>query len=164
MTKKTNCASKASIEDFRDQVAQSLGLASGVLINLIDVLAIGPRPISPAEMTLSPLWGYRWSNLYTGIDRASQELAETIADQDWLQELRKQRLAWLASQVTYRIEAAHEFGGSSRIAELLDLSRRSCARRPASSRKTRYRQSPRAQLFLIREKRSRPRPILLRPR
>src|SRR5262249_50035044 len=36
--------------------------------------------------------------LYTGIDRASQELAETIADDDWLQELRKERLAWLASQ------------------------------------------------------------------
>jgi DDE superfamily endonuclease len=68
------------------------------LINLIDVLAIGPRPASPVEMTLSPLWGYRWSSLYTGIDRASQELAETIADDDWLQELRKERLAWLASQ------------------------------------------------------------------
>src|SRR5215468_1574982 len=98
MTKKTNCASKASIEDFRDHVAQRLGPASGVLINLIDVLATGPRPISPAEMTLSPLWGYRWSSLYTGIDRASRELAETIADDDWLQELRKERLAWLASQ------------------------------------------------------------------
>ena len=106
MTKKTNCASKASIEDFRDQVAQSLGLASGVLINLIDVLATGPRPISPAEMTLSPLWGYRWSSLYTGIDRASQELAETIADDDWLQELRKERLAWLASQKVIPVNPA----------------------------------------------------------
>src|SRR5262245_18393826 len=66
--------------------------------------------------------------------------------------------------VAYRIEAAHEFGGIYGVAELVDLSRRSCARRPASSRKTRYRQSPRAQLFLIREKRSRPRPILLRLR
>jgi len=93
-----NSASKASIEDFRDHVAQGLGPASEVLFNVIDVLAIGPRPASPVEMTLSPLWGYRWSNLYTGIDRASQELAETIADDDWLQELRKERLAWLASQ------------------------------------------------------------------
>ena len=98
MTNKTNCASKASIDDFRDHVAQSLGPASGVLINLIDVLAIGPRPASPVEMTLSPLWVYRWSSLYTGISRAGQELAETIADNDWLQELRKERLAWLASQ------------------------------------------------------------------
>jgi hypothetical protein len=95
---KTNSASKASIEDFRDHVAQGLGPASGVLINLIDVLVIGPRPASPVEMTLSPLWGYRWSSLYTGIDRASQELAETIADDDWLQQLRQERLAWLASQ------------------------------------------------------------------
>ncbi|HET7239419.1 MAG TPA: transposase [Terrimicrobiaceae bacterium] len=106
MTKKTNCASKASIGDFRDHVAQSLGPASGVLINLIDVLAIGPRPASPVEMTLSPLWGYRWSSLYTGIDRASQELADTIADDDWLQELRKERLAWLASQEVNPINPA----------------------------------------------------------
>src|SRR5215813_9495567 len=95
---KINCASKASIEDFRDRVAQSLGPASGVLINLIDVLAIGPRPASPVELTLSPLWGYQWSSLYTGISRASKELAETIEDDDWLQQLRKERLDWLASQ------------------------------------------------------------------
>jgi DDE superfamily endonuclease len=95
---KNKSASKASIKDFRDHVAQSLGPASGVLINLIDVLAIGPRPGSPVEMSLSPLWGYRWSSLYTGINRASQGLAETIAVDDWLQELRKERLAWLASQ------------------------------------------------------------------
>ena len=95
---KNKSASKASIKDFRDHVAQSLGPAGGVLLNVIDVLAIGPRPGSPVEMTLSPLWGYRWSSLYTGIDRASQELAATIADHDWLQELRKGRLAWLASQ------------------------------------------------------------------
>jgi Transposase DDE domain len=95
---KNKSASIASIEDFRDHVAQGLGPASGVLFNLIDVLALGPRPISPVELTLSCLWGYRWSSLYTGIDRASQELAETISDHDWLQQLRKERLAWLASQ------------------------------------------------------------------
>jgi len=106
MTKKTNCASKASIEDFRDHVAQGLGPASGVLINLIDVLAIGPRPASPVEMTLSPLWGYRWSSLYTAVDRASQELAETIADSDWLRQLRDERLAWLNSQAATSINPA----------------------------------------------------------
>jgi len=79
MTKKTNSASKVSIEDFRDHVAQGLGPASGALINLIDVLATGPRPASPVEWTLSPLWGYWWSSLYTAVDRASQELAETIS-------------------------------------------------------------------------------------
>jgi DDE superfamily endonuclease len=95
---KNKSASKASIKDFRDHVSRSLGPTSRVLVNLIDVLAIGPRPGSPVEMTLSPLWGYRWSSLYTCINRAGQELAETIADDDWLQELRKERLSWLASQ------------------------------------------------------------------
>jgi hypothetical protein len=82
---KLNSDSKTSIKDFRDHVAQGLGPASGVLINLIDVLAIGSRPASPVEMTLSLLWGYRRSSLYTAIDRVSQELAETIANDDWLQ-------------------------------------------------------------------------------
>src|SRR5215510_6315630 len=53
MTKKTNSASKVSIEDFRDHVAQGLGPASGALILLIDVLSTGPRPASPVEMTIS---------------------------------------------------------------------------------------------------------------
>jgi DDE superfamily endonuclease len=76
------------------------------LINLIDVLAIGPRPASPVEMTLSPLWGYRWSSLYNAIDRASQELAKTIADDDWLRQLREERFAWLASQEISSINLA----------------------------------------------------------
>lgn len=104
--KKPNSASKASIEDFRDHVAQGLGPASGVLFNVIDVLAVGPRPVSPVELTLSPLWGYQWSSLYTGIDRASQELAETISDDDWLQQLRKERLDWLASQEKVAVNPA----------------------------------------------------------
>ena len=62
---KNKSASKASIEDFRDHVAQGLGPASGVLFNVIDALAVGPRPIFPVELTLSPLWGSRWSSLYT---------------------------------------------------------------------------------------------------
>ncbi|HEU0180089.1 MAG TPA: hypothetical protein VFV58_38120 [Blastocatellia bacterium] len=103
---KNKSASKASIKDFRGHVSRSLGPASGVLVNMIDVLAIGPRPGSPVEMTLSPLWGYRWSSLYTGINRAGQELAETIADDDWLQELRKERLDWLASQEIISINQA----------------------------------------------------------
>lgn len=103
---KNKSASKASIKDFRDHVAQGLGPASEVLFNVIDVLAVGPRPASPVELTLSPLWSYRWSNLYTGINRASQELAETISDDDWLQELRRQRLAWLASQGKLEVNPA----------------------------------------------------------
>jgi len=56
---KNNSASKASIEDFRDHVAQGLGPASGVLFNLVDALEVGPRPASPVELTLSSLWGYQ---------------------------------------------------------------------------------------------------------
>jgi hypothetical protein len=55
MMMKPNSASKASMEDFRDRVAQGLGPASGVLIDLIDVLAIGPRLASLVEMTWGPL-------------------------------------------------------------------------------------------------------------
>ena len=87
-----------SIEDFRHHVAQGLGPARGVLLNLVDVLAVGPRPASPVELALSPLWGYDWSSLYTGINRAGQQLADTIADDDWLVQLRQARLDWLATQ------------------------------------------------------------------
>jgi hypothetical protein len=54
MTMKLNSDSKTSIEDFRDRVAQGLGPAGGVLINLIDVLAIGPRPavVDPNNWTV----------------------------------------------------------------------------------------------------------------
>lgn len=104
--KNKNNASKASIEDFRDHVAQGLGSASVVLINLVDVLAIGPRPASPVEISLSPLFGYQWNSLYTGISRAGEELAETIADDDWLQQLRKQRLQWLESQGVVSVNPA----------------------------------------------------------
>jgi hypothetical protein len=58
-----NSASKASIGDFRNHLTQGLGPAREVLFNLIDVLAIGPRPASPVKLTLIPLWGYHWSNL-----------------------------------------------------------------------------------------------------
>jgi len=88
MMMNSNSASKASIEYFRDHVAQGLRPAIGVLINLIDAWAIGPRLAAPVEMTLSPLWDCRWSSLYTAVDRSSRELAETIADDDWLRQLR----------------------------------------------------------------------------
>lgn len=116
--KKTNSASKASIEDFRDHVAQGLGPARGVLGNVIDVLAVGPRPVSPVELTLSPLWGYQWSSLYTGIVRASQALAATISEDDWLQQLRKARLDWLAAQAKV---ADHPALGQWRV-RILDAS------------------------------------------
>jgi hypothetical protein len=63
--------------------AQSLGPSSTVLLNLVDVLAIGPRPSSPVEMTLSELWGYECRSLCSALRRAGSELASTIEDQAW---------------------------------------------------------------------------------
>jgi DDE superfamily endonuclease len=102
-----NCgASKASIDDFRERVAQSLGTSSAVLLNLIDVLAIGPRPASAVEVALSPVWGYGWCSLYQALRRAGQDLGLTIEDPDWLQRLRSARLAWLREQGPIAVGAA----------------------------------------------------------
>jgi hypothetical protein len=97
--KKTNQrASQASIEDFRERVAQSFGPGSAVLLNLMDVLAIGPRPASPVEVALSQVWGYEWSSLYSALRRAGANLAPTIEDEDWLAQLRQAREQWLCEQ------------------------------------------------------------------
>ena len=80
-------ASTKSVQEFRDAVAASLGAGSGVLLNLIDVLATGPRPNSAVEVTLSALFAYDWSSLYQTLRRAEEQLAETIDEQDWLRHL-----------------------------------------------------------------------------
>jgi len=102
MRKNNQCASQASIEDFRERVAQSLGPSRAVLLNLIDVLAVGPRPASPVEVVLSELWGYEWSSLYSALRRAGEDLALTIEDGDWLQQLRAAREQWLLAQAVPR--------------------------------------------------------------
>ena len=48
---------------MRTAVAQSLGDGGAVLQNLIESLVVGPRPLRPVEVSLSPLWGYEWSSL-----------------------------------------------------------------------------------------------------
>jgi hypothetical protein len=68
-----------------------------VLQNVIESLVVGPRPLRPVEVTLSPLWGYDWSSLYAGVSRAADDLAATLVEDDWLQRLRTARLAWLAA-------------------------------------------------------------------
>jgi len=88
--------SRQSVNDFRDGVASSLGAGSAVLLNAIDVLAVGPRPATPVELTASDLFAFGWSSLYAAINRAGSELAPTIADEDWLKRLRDARLAHLA--------------------------------------------------------------------
>jgi len=98
MRKTNQRASQASIEDFRERVAHSLGPSRAVLLNLIDVLAVGPRPASPVEVVLSQVWGYEWSSLYSALRRAGADLALTIEDHDWLQQLRAAREQWLLKQ------------------------------------------------------------------
>ena len=74
MRKTNHCASQASIEDFRERVAQSLGLSRDVLLNLMDALAVGRRPASSVEVVLSQVWGYEWSSLYSALRRAGADL------------------------------------------------------------------------------------------
>jgi hypothetical protein len=92
---KKKTASTKSVQEFRDAVAASLGAGSAVLLNLIDVLATGPRPGSPVELTLSAMFAYDWSSLYQSLRRAEDQLAETIDQDDWLRRLRAARLNWL---------------------------------------------------------------------
>jgi hypothetical protein len=92
--KKENASTK-SVQEFRDAVVASLGVGSGVLLNTIDALAAGARPASPVELTLSALFAYDWSSLYQALRRAEEQLAETIAEDDWLCQLRAARLNWL---------------------------------------------------------------------
>jgi len=92
--KKENASTK-SVQEFRDAVVASLGAGSAVLLNTIDALVAGPRPGSPVELTLSALFAYDWSSLYQALRRAEEQLAGSIAEDDWLRELRAARLNWL---------------------------------------------------------------------
>lgn len=91
-----NSTSSQSVQDFRAAVAASFDASGAVLLNIIDALAVGPRPKSPVEITDSALFAYRHNSLYQALRRASDALGEEIDSADWLLELRQQRLAWLA--------------------------------------------------------------------
>jgi len=95
--KKENASTK-SVQEFRAAVAASLGASPELLLNLIDVLATGPRPGSPVELALNPLFAYDWSSLYQALRRAEAQLAPTIEEDDWLRRLRAARLGWLQAQ------------------------------------------------------------------
>ena len=56
-----------SIQDLRQRVLQGLPCRAAVLVDLIDALSVGPRPATPSEVGLSPLWGYANSTLYSGL-------------------------------------------------------------------------------------------------
>jgi DDE superfamily endonuclease len=98
MVNNKRSASLHSVQELRHAVAQSFQVEGDVLLNLIDALAVGPRPESAVEVTLSPAWGYDFSNLYTSLNRAAQKLAGDLEGDDWLQKLRQGRLAWLSAQ------------------------------------------------------------------
>lgn len=67
-----------------------------MLLNIIDALAVGPRPGSPVEVTASALFAYDHNSLYQALRRGADALGEEITDDDWLRTLRTERLEWLA--------------------------------------------------------------------
>ena len=91
-------ASTKSVQEFRAAVAATLGASSAVLLNLIDALVTAPRPASPVELALNPMFAYDWSSLYQALRRAEAQLAPTIEEDDWLRRLRAARLSWLQAQ------------------------------------------------------------------
>lgn len=95
---KEKCALLKSVQGLRESVAQTLPVETTVLLNLIDALVVGPRPASAVEATLSPVWGYHYSNLYAGIERAGDQLSLDLSQDDWLRDLRRARIAWLSQQ------------------------------------------------------------------
>ena len=64
----TKTVSLERIHQFRHSVAKSFRVEGDVLLNLVDSLTVGPRPVSAVETTLSPAWNYDFSNLYAAID------------------------------------------------------------------------------------------------
>ena len=75
-----------SIQDLRQRVLQGLPCRAAVLVDLIDALSVGPRPATPSEVGLSPLWGYANSTLYSGLREGATPA--TVAA------LREARLTW----------------------------------------------------------------------
>jgi hypothetical protein len=79
-------ASYESIHDLRHRVLEALPYRDELLLNLIDALAVGPRPATPSELVLSPLWGFASSTLYSGLRQG--------AGPSTLMALRQARLEW----------------------------------------------------------------------
>ncbi len=81
-----NSASGESIHDLRERVLQALPYRDEVLLNIIDALSVGPRPATPSELALSPLWGFASSSVYSGLREGAGP--STVAA------LRQARLEW----------------------------------------------------------------------
>lgn len=80
--------SEEIIRDLRDRVEDSLTSSSTVLMNVIDALSIGPRLSTPFDVVMSPVFGYHWSSIYRGIDRAAPTTS--------VDGLRRARHEWLS--------------------------------------------------------------------
>ena len=89
-------ASSQSVHDFRATVAASFETSEAVLLNLIEALAVGPRPGAPVEVSESAAFAYGHDSLYQALRRAAAALGEEITSEDWLLALRTARLDWLA--------------------------------------------------------------------
>ncbi len=74
------------IVDLRRRVLQALPCREEVVLNIIDALSVGPRPATPSEVVLSPLWGFASSTLYSGLREG--------ADPGAVAALRQARLEW----------------------------------------------------------------------
>ena len=95
--KKQNSASTQSVQELLAAVADSFDTSGGVLLNIIEALAIGPCPGAPVEVSESATFAYGHDSLYQALRRGAEALGEEISSEDWLLELRKARLAWLAA-------------------------------------------------------------------
>jgi hypothetical protein len=67
-----------SFHDLRQRVLQGLPCRSEVLVNMIDALNVGPRPATPSELVLSPLWGYASSTLSSGLREGAEPTTVTV--------------------------------------------------------------------------------------
>lgn len=85
-----------SVDDFRAAVAASFETSGAVLLNLMDALAVGPRPGAPVEVSESAVFAYGHDSVYQALRRAEAALGEELTSEDWLLALRTARLDWLA--------------------------------------------------------------------
>ena len=81
---------------MRAAIIDSFDTQGAVLLNIIDALAVGPRPNSPVEVSASPNFAYGHDSLYQALRRAAEALGVDIYADDWLLKLRSARPAWLA--------------------------------------------------------------------
>jgi hypothetical protein len=82
-------ASGESVLDLRRRVVEALPYRDELVLNLIDCLTVGPRLATPAEVPLSPLWGFAGSSLYAGLRGAAEPTtlaALRQARQEWWQQ------------------------------------------------------------------------------